>query len=154
MPRASAVLVQLVLLLLGHTTHSASTSSPVYGRYTCRGDGNNGSAGGTARRHLSIADLHGDWKHSLEILEALGVVAEGVGDNYNFNLTSMTPTSSTPSLPPMLWSGGDAVLVQTGDVVNRGDSGGKLYTLLFRLQEEAASVGGEVHLLIGNHELM
>jgi hypothetical protein len=83
------------------------------------------------RRFLSIGDLHGDFKHSFELLKSLGVMdADGH------------------------WAGGRSVLVQTGDVVDRGDNAKELYEMLFRLQDEAPKSGGEVVLLLGNHELM
>jgi len=52
------------------------------------------------------------------------------------------------------WAGGRSILVQTGDVVDRGDHAKELYEMLFRLQDEAPTSGGEVILLLGNHELM
>lgn len=52
------------------------------------------------------------------------------------------------------WSGGDAVLVQTGDLVDRGEHVRGALDLFIRLQEEAAAAGGRVVVLMGNHELL
>lgn len=52
------------------------------------------------------------------------------------------------------WSGGDAVLVQTGDLVDRGEHVRDALDLFIRLQEEAAAAGGRVVVLMGNHELL
>jgi hypothetical protein len=83
------------------------------------------------RRFLSVGDLHGDFAHATQLFQSLGVM-----DNNGH------------------WSGGSSVLVQTGDVVDRGNHAKEIYELLFRLQDEAPQSGGEVILLLGNHELM
>jgi hypothetical protein len=52
------------------------------------------------------------------------------------------------------WAGGQAHLVQTGDVLDRGKDGPKVLDLLMRLEGEAKKAGGRVHALLGNHEVM
>lgn len=52
------------------------------------------------------------------------------------------------------WAAQDAVVVQMGDVLDRGDEEQELMDFLARLQQEAAAAGGALHLLLGNHELM
>ena len=59
-----------------------------------------------------------------------------------------------PSMKMICWIGGDLIVVQTGDQLDRGDEEQSILELLDRLQDEATAVGGAVHVLNGNHELM
>lgn len=52
------------------------------------------------------------------------------------------------------WCGGKTVLVQLGDVPNRGPTPRLAMELLLQLQVEARSVGGDVLWLLGNHEVL
>jgi len=52
------------------------------------------------------------------------------------------------------WCGGEAILVQVGDVLDRGPDEAFCLNLLLRLQAEAREVGGDVIMLLGNHEVM
>lgn len=52
------------------------------------------------------------------------------------------------------WVGGTLVLVQTGDVFDRGDDELEIEQLFDRLARQAEAAGGRVHRLLGNHELM
>ena len=52
------------------------------------------------------------------------------------------------------WSGGRAVLVQTGDVLDRGPDSRAVIDLLRKLENEASRAGGRVVSLLGNHEVM
>jgi hypothetical protein len=82
-------------------------------------------------RIVAIGDLHGDLDATRAAFRLAGAI-----DSLD------------------LWIGGDLVVVQTGDVLDRGDDEEAIIRLLERLGDEAASVGGAVHALNGNHELM
>ena len=52
------------------------------------------------------------------------------------------------------WSGGDTILIQTGDLVDGGENVRATLDLFMRLQSEATDAGGRVIVLMGNHEAM
>lgn len=94
------------------------------------------------RRVVSIADQHGDFEGMLDHLQRLGLASTTAGRD----------KSSWGGL----WVGGDAIFVQTGDILDRGPDGKLMYQFLWALQDSAleASPAGQVVLLTGNHELM
>lgn len=77
-----------------------------------------------------IADVHGDIRPLRKLLTTSGLAA---GDT---------------------WTGGTRTLIQTGDVLDRGDDEREIYELLWTLQEQAEQAGGRVVLMNGNHEVM
>jgi len=83
------------------------------------------------RRLVAIGDLHGDLAGARAALRAAGAIDDR--DR---------------------WIGGELVVVQTGDVLDRGDDERALLDLLARLEAEARAAGGALVLLLGNHELM
>ncbi len=89
------------------------------------------SSPATAKRIVAMGDLHGDLGATRQALRLAGAIDES--DH---------------------WIGGDLVVVQTGDQLDRGDEEQAILELLDRLQDEARAVGGVVHILNGNHELM
>ena len=52
------------------------------------------------------------------------------------------------------WAGGSTILVQLGDIVDRGPDSLKIISHLMKLQAQAAAAGGRVVVLVGNHEAM
>jgi hypothetical protein len=84
-----------------------------------------------ADRIIAIGDVHGD-VHALKgCLSIAGLI-----DQHD------------------QWTGRETTLVQLGDILDRGDDEKSCIDLLFALQEQARRVGGNVHVLLGNHELM
>ena len=82
-------------------------------------------------RIVAIGDLHGDCSAWRDIARGAGLV----------NASNR-------------WIGGRTILVQTGDVTDRGPDSLKIIKDLRRLQREAARAGGRVVTLVGNHEAM
>jgi len=52
------------------------------------------------------------------------------------------------------WSFGNGHFVITGDVFDRGDKVTEILWFLYKLEKQALELGGQVHLLLGNHEVM
>ena len=82
-------------------------------------------------RIVAIGDLHGDLSATRAALRLAGAI-----DSVD------------------RWIGGDMVVVQTGDVLDRGDEEEAIFRLLAELREQAEAAGGAIHALNGNHELM
>lgn len=83
------------------------------------------------QRIVAVGDLHGDWDAWIAIARDAGLV-----DARN------------------RWTGGATTLVQTGDITDRGPDSLKIIRHLQKLEKEAASAGGRVVVLLGNHEAM
>jgi hypothetical protein len=82
-------------------------------------------------RVVAVGDLHGDFSAWRDILRSASLV-----DNKGH------------------WTGGNTILIQTGDVVDRGPNSLELIEDLMRLQKEAARARGQVIAMVGNHEAM
>ena len=85
----------------------------------------------TTERVVAIGDVHGSFDNFVAILRTAGLIDSR-----------------------RRWTGGKAVLVQTGDVLDRGPASRDAIDLLRRLENEAPAAGGLVLPLLGNHELM
>ncbi len=82
-------------------------------------------------RVIAVGDLHGDYQQDIKVLRSSGLInSRGK------------------------WVGGNAHLVQTGDITDRGPSSRAIIDHLEKLKKQAARKGGRVHTLIGNHEAM
>lgn len=82
-------------------------------------------------RLVAIGDLHGDLDHARRALRLAGAIDDR--DR---------------------WIGGRLVIVQTGDEIDRGDDDRAILDLVEALKKQAATTGGEVLALLGNHEIM
>lgn len=78
-----------------------------------------------------IGDIHGEYKTYIELLKSMGVIDK-----------------------ELKWKFGKGHLMVTGDVFDRGDRVTEVLWHLFGLEKQAEKAGGEVHLLLGNHELL
>ncbi|XP_065848107.1 shewanella-like protein phosphatase 1 isoform X2 [Euphorbia lathyris] len=85
------------------------------------------------RRLVAVGDLHGDLDQARNALEIAGVLSSDEDD---------------------LWIGGETVLIQLGDILDRGEDEIAILSLLRSLDIQAKAQGGAVFQVNGNHETM
>jgi len=82
-------------------------------------------------RIVAVGDIHGSFSGLVSILREASLIDEG-----------------------NQWIGGNTLLVQTGDLLDRGADVRPAMDLLMSLQSQAETSGGKVVVLLGNHEVM
>ncbi len=82
-------------------------------------------------RVVAFADVHGAYTELVTLLRETGIV--DAQDH---------------------WAAGRTHVVSLGDLLDRGADSRKVMDLLMRLQGEAATAGGQLHVVLGNHEAM
>ncbi|XP_077214368.1 calcineurin-like metallo-phosphoesterase superfamily protein [Tasmannia lanceolata] len=87
----------------------------------------------SGRRIVAVGDLHGDLAQARCAFEMAGVLSS---DGQN------------------LWTGGETVLIQLGDILDRGEDEIAILSLLRSLSIQANTEGGAVFQVNGNHETM
>lgn len=85
----------------------------------------------TTERVVAIGDVHGAFDRFVAILREAGLIDQR-----------------------RRWTGGGAILVQLGDVLDRGPKSADVLDLLRKLEADAPKAGGRVIALVGNHEVM
>src|SRR3982750_2901788 len=81
------------------------------------------------QRVVAVGDIHGDKDAFVAVLRMAGIIDD-----------------------EERWIAGTTHLVQVGDVPARGPQTRKAFDFMMRLEKEAASAGGKLHALIGNHD--
>jgi len=85
---------------------------------------------------FAIGDAHSDFKRLARAMEAAGIIM---------------PAVEKPE--DARWSAGRAVLVTTGDMIDKGPRALDVLRLLKWVRAEARQAGGDVVILAGNHEI-
>lgn len=80
---------------------------------------------------FTVSDIEGNFEVFVSLLQSNRVIDE------DFN-----------------WIFGDGHLVLVGDFVDRGEYVTQCLWLIYKLEQEAESAAGQVHFILGNHELM
>jgi len=83
------------------------------------------------KRIVAIGDNHADLSQALKALQIGGVIDQSLN-----------------------WIGGDTIVVQTGDIVDRGVEEREVIDFYENLRLEAEAAGGQVVNMNGNHEIM
>lgn len=84
-----------------------------------------------AMRVVAFGDIHGASDELTRLLRAAQIVDENLA-----------------------WTAGSTHVVSLGDILDRGKGARPALDLLMRLQAEAKAAGGQLHVVLGNHELM
>jgi len=82
-------------------------------------------------RIVAVSDIHGAYDALVTTLQKADVIDDSLA-----------------------WSGGETHLVITGDLLDRGPGSRQVMDLIMRLERESKRAGGQVHQLLGNHEVM
>jgi hypothetical protein len=83
----------------------------------------------------ALGDVHGDYERLVALLQAAGLIQDD------------------PARPDRIeWKGGKAVLVCTGDMIDKGDQSVQVLIALRALRASASKSGGQFIPLMGNHE--
>jgi hypothetical protein len=83
----------------------------------------------------ALGDVHGDFERMAHLLRRAGVI------------------DKVPNSPETIrWAAGDAVLVCTGDLIDKGKQSLRVLAAIRALQRDASRTGGQVVVTMGNHE--
>jgi Calcineurin-like phosphoesterase len=82
-----------------------------------------------------VGDVHGDYDHLVRVLRAANIIGRQPGRANDVN-----------------WIAGKAVVVFIGDMIDKGTESLKVLLFVRALREAAIHQGGQVIVLLGNHE--
>jgi hypothetical protein len=85
----------------------------------------------------AMSDMHGHYDRFVDLLKESGLIKKADED---------TPPKD------LEWAGGKAILVVTGDSIDKGDKSVEVLEGLMSLETKAARAGGRVIFTLGNHE--
>ncbi len=80
---------------------------------------------------IVVGDIHGAYSELTTSLQKLNVIDSDLN-----------------------WQAGKKHFVSLGDMLDRGADSRKVMDLLIKLQQQATKAGGQVHIVLGNHEVM
>ena len=84
---------------------------------------------------IALGDVHGGYERLVNLLS---------------NAELIRPDGQSPAR--YSWSGGNRLLVSVGDLIDKGDHSMEVLDLMMTLEAQAPASGGEVIVMLGNHE--
>lgn len=98
-----------------------------------------------------VGDVHGDYFRYTTLLKNNGLIGRVGAQSVNNPYPPVSPVCDTT--PEFHWRGGNATLVQTGDVIDKGYWNTRLLHLHMNLEVQAPEAGGRFFMTYGNHEV-
>ena len=89
----------------------------------------------TSSEIIALGDVHGGYERLVNLLALAGLIK---------------PSGQSPA--GYSWSGGNRLLICTGDLIDKGDRSMEVIDLMRSLESQAPASGGEVIITLGNHE--
>ncbi|WWC68962.1 uncharacterized protein I206_102898 [Kwoniella pini CBS 10737] len=120
----STIIITLLYVLVWMTSHRKS-------EIKSRTPVNENGQAVFKQRLVAVGDLHGDIQNAEKVLR----------------MANLIDSESN-------WIGNQDILVQTGDIVDRGAYALNVYKLMQKLRGQAENQGGKVVSILGNHEVM
>jgi hypothetical protein len=109
--------------------HSAGEGIDISFEFQLHGEVSEVASGGMSEKTLAVSDFHGRLDAFVAVLRGNGVVDSRLD-----------------------WAWGSGRLIVLGDMLDRGRDDGGIAWLVYKLEKQAADVGGRVDLTPGNHE--
>jgi hypothetical protein len=89
----------------------------------------------TTNEVIALGDVHGGYERLINLLSLAGLIKPDGQSSIGYS-----------------WSGGNRLLLCTGDLINKGDRSIEVIDLMKSLETQAPASGGEVVITLGNHE--
>ena len=105
------------------------------------------------RRDWSAFPATLNMKNFAGVLYAIGDVHGDYNDFKNLLVSAKVVRFTGPLATDFEWIAGPSVLVQVGDLINKGDDSVDVLKLAMALETKAKEAGGAAYFLAGNHEI-
>ena len=90
----------------------------------------------TTNEIIALGDVHGGYDRLIALLTKNGLIQADAETKGGYK-----------------WTGGDRILVCTGDLINKGNQSIPVLDLMMALESQVKAAGGELIVTLGNHEV-